>query len=193
MPEIDRRTALKAGAAVALAGPSTVSWPGMANAAPPSSAAQPTLVPVPDQRDGVVRLALPRGFPIARSSPPLLTPSRNGLLVPGRHDGMAAFPGPDGTISTVVTGDGVVFASRASLNASMGNFAGGPMPWDSSGPLGSDRGPGPDLPDGHFRPHAGAEFAGSTFSPDGYTQYVNLQASAGISIAIFGNWTQLGL
>jgi len=35
------------------------------------------------------------------------------------------------------------------------------------------------------------EFAGSTFSPDGKTLFVNIQASKGISFAIWGPWAAL--
>jgi hypothetical protein len=37
------------------------------------------------------------------------------------------------------------------------------------------------------------EFAGSTFSPDGDTLFVNIQASRGISFAIWGPWGRLGV
>jgi uncharacterized protein len=40
---------------------------------------------------------------------------------------------------------------------------------------------------------SGDEFAGSTFSPDGETLFVNIQASAGMSFAIWGNWTRIGV
>jgi hypothetical protein len=36
------------------------------------------------------------------------------------------------------------------------------------------------------------EFAGSTFSPDGHTLYVNIQASKGMSFAIWGPWDDYG-
>jgi secreted PhoX family phosphatase len=39
----------------------------------------------------------------------------------------------------------------------------------------------------------GDEFAGSTFSPDGSTLFVNIQSSTGMSIAIFGNWSSMGM
>ena len=42
-------------------------------------------------------------------------------------------------------------------------------------------------------PRFGEEFAGSTFSPDGSTLFVNIQASAGISFAIWGPWARLGV
>jgi secreted PhoX family phosphatase len=39
----------------------------------------------------------------------------------------------------------------------------------------------------------GDEFAGSTFSPDGRTLFVNIQASAGMSFAIWGDWKSIGV
>jgi secreted PhoX family phosphatase len=43
------------------------------------------------------------------------------------------------------------------------------------------------------RPRYDDEFAGSTFSPDGRTLYVNIQASAGMSFAIWGPWHTMGV
>lgn len=159
MTQIDRRTVLKAGAVAALAGPFAGFFAREANAAPPPW--QPELVDVPDLRDGVVRLQLPRGFSYRsfQHAGEQLSP---GVTIPGRHDGMAAFAGPNGasllvrnheilgsgspfatnpppydsgaiggTVNTLVTGEGVVLASRASLTGTMGNCAGGPMPWGS--------------------------------------------------------------
>jgi secreted PhoX family phosphatase len=37
------------------------------------------------------------------------------------------------------------------------------------------------------------EFAGSTFSPDGRTLYVNIQASEGLTFAIWGPWRSIGV
>jgi secreted PhoX family phosphatase len=37
------------------------------------------------------------------------------------------------------------------------------------------------------------EFAGATFSPDGHTLYVNIQASRAITFAIWGPWDRLGI
>ena len=37
------------------------------------------------------------------------------------------------------------------------------------------------------------EFAGSTFSPDGHTLFVNIQASRGMSFAIWGPWQRIGV
>lgn len=51
---------------------------------------------VPDLRDGVVRLELPAGFQY-RSFHPRGTVLADGSVLPGRHDGMAAFAGPNGT------------------------------------------------------------------------------------------------
>jgi secreted PhoX family phosphatase len=42
-------------------------------------------------------------------------------------------------------------------------------------------------------PRFGDEFAGSTFSPDGGTLFVNIQASRGISYAIWGPWERIGV
>ena len=43
----------------------------------------------------------------------------------------------------------------------------------------------------HRRTHrSGDEFAGATFSPDGHTLFVNIQASAGMTFAIWGPWTR---
>ncbi|MBW3665435.1 MAG: PhoX family protein [Actinobacteria bacterium] len=45
-------------------------------------------------------------------------------------------------------------------------------------------------------PHAkryGEEFAGATFSPDGHTLFVNIQASSGVTFAIWGPWAAIGV
>jgi secreted PhoX family phosphatase len=42
-------------------------------------------------------------------------------------------------------------------------------------------------------PRFGEEFAGATFSPDGHTLFVNIQASQGISFAIWGPWGRIGV
>ncbi|MFC7501163.1 alkaline phosphatase PhoX, partial [Nocardioides sp. GCM10030258] len=39
----------------------------------------------------------------------------------------------------------------------------------------------------------GDEFAGSTFSPDGSTLFVNIQASRGLTFAIWGPWSKIGV
>jgi secreted PhoX family phosphatase len=42
-------------------------------------------------------------------------------------------------------------------------------------------------------PRFGDEFAGSTFSPDGHTLFVNIQASRGMTFAIWGPWHRIGV
>ena len=42
-------------------------------------------------------------------------------------------------------------------------------------------------------PRFGDEFAGSTFSPNGETLYVNIQASRGMTFAIWGPWHKMGV
>lgn len=42
-------------------------------------------------------------------------------------------------------------------------------------------------------PRFNDEFAGSTFSPDGKTLFVNIQASAGMTFAIWGPWRAIGV
>ncbi len=37
------------------------------------------------------------------------------------------------------------------------------------------------------------EFAGSTFSPDGSTLFVNIQSSTGLTLAIWGPWGRIGV
>jgi secreted PhoX family phosphatase len=37
------------------------------------------------------------------------------------------------------------------------------------------------------------EFAGTTFSPDGRTLFVNIQASRGMTFAIWGPWRTIGV
>jgi uncharacterized protein len=69
------------------------------------------LEPVADLRDGIVRLHLPRGFhyrsfhdtdtllpalPAPQVQPPLILD--DGTVLPGRHDGMGAFPSSNGNV-----------------------------------------------------------------------------------------------
>jgi secreted PhoX family phosphatase len=42
-------------------------------------------------------------------------------------------------------------------------------------------------------PRFGDEFAGSTFSPGGHTLFVNIQASRGMTFAIWGPWKKIGV
>jgi hypothetical protein len=42
-------------------------------------------------------------------------------------------------------------------------------------------------------PRFAEEFAGATFSPDGETLFVNIQAAQGVTFAIWGPWGRLGV
>jgi uncharacterized protein len=42
-------------------------------------------------------------------------------------------------------------------------------------------------------PRFNDEFAGSTFSPDSHTLFVNIQASRGMNLAIWGPWARIGV
>ncbi|HEX6568676.1 MAG TPA: alkaline phosphatase PhoX [Acidimicrobiales bacterium] len=98
---IDRRTFLAGSAAVA--GGAALAGPFAGFVAGPVAAAAPVeLGPVPDLRDGAVRLWLPEGFQY-RSFHDTEQPVTldDGTNLPGRHDGMAAFPGPDGNVLLV--------------------------------------------------------------------------------------------
>lgn len=94
---LDRRTLLKTTAAAPLAaGP----FAGLLTT-PAEGRRRPRperLVPVPDDRDGAVRLHLPRGFSYRSfhdtESPVVLD---DGTRLPGRHDGMGAFKGKRGS------------------------------------------------------------------------------------------------
>ena len=93
---VERRTVLKTAAAASAAGP----FAGLV-AAPATAATNPRqvpLVPVPDARDGAVRLHVPKGFRYRSFHDTEATVRlTDGTVLPGRHDGMGAFPGPDGT------------------------------------------------------------------------------------------------
>jgi secreted PhoX family phosphatase len=118
MTELDRRSFLKTSAAVA-AGTAVAGGPFAGYLAGPAVAgagrdSQNVLRDVPDQLDGVVRLALPDGFqyrsfqrsrrpstPPAAPAPPNVVLD-DGSFLPGRHDGMAAFAGPGPDLVTLV-------------------------------------------------------------------------------------------
>jgi uncharacterized protein len=98
MTQIDRRTFLRGSAATAgtvvLGGPFQGFAARAANAAS-LAAPLPSLGPVKDHRDRVVRLWLPRGFQYRSfhdTETPVILP--DGTDLPGRHDGMSSFPGP---------------------------------------------------------------------------------------------------
>jgi uncharacterized protein len=103
---IDRRRFLTGSAATAggltvgagvLGGPFAGFLAGRAAAAP-----QPTLGPIPDERDGVVRLWLPPGFAYRSFHDTEQTVTLDdGTVLPGRHDGMAAFRGGHGNVVLV--------------------------------------------------------------------------------------------
>ena len=100
MVTIDRRrfltgsAAAAGGAVLAGAGP----FAGFV-AGPVAAAPQPVLGPVPDDRDGIVRLWLPAGFTYRSFHDTEQTVTLDdGTILPGRHDGMAAFRAPGGNV-----------------------------------------------------------------------------------------------
>ena len=125
--DIDRRTALKSGAVAALAGgpfAGFVALPADAAVRPPRNV---KLFPVPDERDGKVRLHLPEGFhyrsfhdtDTADESPVILD---DGTVLPGRHDGMGAFDG---------SGETVILVRNHEVNGPVGAF-GPDTPYDEA-------------------------------------------------------------
>jgi secreted PhoX family phosphatase len=100
MTRIDRRTFLTGTAAAggaALAGP----FAGFV-AGPVAAAPNPTLGPIPDMRDGQVRLWLPSGFEYRSfHDTEQEVVLDDGTVLPGRHDGMAAFRGNRGSVLLV--------------------------------------------------------------------------------------------
>jgi hypothetical protein len=98
---LDRRSVLKSTAAAAVAaGPFAGLVAAPAEARRPPNAAN--LVPIEDLRDNAVRLHLPRGFSYRSfhdtEFPVVLD---DGTSLPGRHDGMGAFRGPNGNVILV--------------------------------------------------------------------------------------------
>ena len=107
MGQIDRRSFLTraGGAAVGgtlLSGPFAGFLAGPAGAGRGSPAFR-SLRDVADQRDGVVRLALPDGFAYRSfhdtSGPPIVLD--DGSTLSGRHDGMGSFAGPGGRTTLI--------------------------------------------------------------------------------------------
>jgi uncharacterized protein len=163
MAVLDRRTFLHRtalGAAAAMA--AALGQPRLITSAAASRPDFRELGPVPDLRDGVVRLWLPNGFKYrsfhdTESGPQLI--DGGATVLPGRHDGMAAFSAPDGNVWLVrnheinnpgpaigvgtpydpmargitttvrVTPFGEVLDSFTSLNGTQMNCAGGATPW----------------------------------------------------------------
>jgi secreted PhoX family phosphatase len=101
---IQRRTALKGGAAAVAAlagGPFQGLLTSAVTAARPM-APHRALRPIPDARDGVVRLHLPAGFSYRSFHDTEDTVVLDdGTTLPGRHDGMGAFRGPGGNVMLV--------------------------------------------------------------------------------------------
>ena len=100
---VERRTVLKGGAAAvaALAGGP---FQGLLNSPSGAAPAAPyrQLSPIPDERDGKVRLHLPKDFSYRSFHDTEFTVTLDdGTILPGRHDGMGAFPGPNGNILLV--------------------------------------------------------------------------------------------
>jgi len=162
MDVLDRRTFLYRSASAAAAFGAAL---GPLRLIGPAAAARRDfgeLGPVPDLRDGVVRLWLPRGFEYrsfhdTESGPQLI--DGGATVLPGRHDGMAAFAAPRGhvwlvrnheinnpgvamgvgapydsmaqgiTTTVLVTRFGEVLDAFTSLNGTQMNCAGGATPW----------------------------------------------------------------
>ncbi|MGH2591865.1 MAG: PhoX family protein [Actinomycetota bacterium] len=164
MRQVSRRAFLQG--AVATAGATVLGGPfqGFVARAAGAAPAAPggRLGPVEDLRDGKVRLWLPEGFQYRSFHDTEFTVTLDdGTTLPGRHDGMASFPGSDGNIWLVrnhevnapgapfgpgtpydsmaqggtttisVTPDGLVQEAFTSLNGTQMNCSGGPMPWGS--------------------------------------------------------------
>jgi secreted PhoX family phosphatase len=121
---VDRRSVLK-GAAAAVAGGALVGGPFAGFISGPALAGHGhggtgfrELRALPDERDGAVRLWLPEGFRYRSfhdtEDPVVLD---DGTVLPGRHDGMAAFRGRRGSIVLVrnheVNGPGTAFGDPA--------------------------------------------------------------------------------
>ena len=169
MTTFDRRRFLQGTAAVAagfsLAGPFEALRARTAAADPGdgrggnSTVGYGPLRPRRAENDGVTYLALPTGFTYYAFGH-VGSPMANGQPTPGAHDGMAAFPGPDGTVVLVRNheqSNGTPFSAAAydpgaaggtttivfdpddpanpvitpSLSGTIRNCAGGPTPWGS--------------------------------------------------------------
>jgi secreted PhoX family phosphatase len=165
MPQLDRRTFLRGSAAAAGAAVLGGPFQGFVARAANAASSQPSfrnLRPIPDLRDGAVRLWLPEGFEYRSfhdtEFPVVLD---DGTTLPGRHDGMGAFSGPNGNVFLVrnhelnnpgpffgpgtpydaqaqggtttveVTPQGEVVHAFTSLNGTQMNCSGGRMPWGS--------------------------------------------------------------
>lgn len=153
------QAALMSGAAITV--PLEALWrPAAAGRLAPDDLGYGPLQPVTDETTGLPLLQLPDGFRY-RSFGWTGDPLDSGTRTPGGHDGMAAFPGPDGTVVlmrnhelspgiafdsaiaydgeagggvttvTVNTATGLVMSARTSLAGTLRNCAGGATPWNS--------------------------------------------------------------
>lgn len=122
MAMLDRRSLLRSAAAGAVIGGPFAGFVARAASADTGRASANNLGPVPDARDGQVRLWLPEGFQY-RSFHDTETPVilDDGTKLPGRHDGMAAFAGPGDSVYLVrnheVNGPGAAFGPGAPYDA----------------------------------------------------------------------------
>ena len=101
---LERRTFIKGSAAVA--GGVAMAGPFAGLVAGPASALGPApfrgLRPIPDRRDGKVRLHLPEGFAYRSFHDTEQTVVLDDeTVLPGRHDGMGAFDGPGGAVTLI--------------------------------------------------------------------------------------------
>jgi len=133
MVDLQRRTVLRGAAAAAggtlLGGGPFAGFAARAAAHPGRPPVErPPLGPIPDERDGVVRLWLPPGFRY-RSFHDTEQPVTldDGTALPGRHDGMAAFRGRRGNY---------VLVRNHEINGTTGSFGPG-TPYDTAGPGGT--------------------------------------------------------
>ena len=106
--KVDRRGFLRFGAAAGAAlaaGPFqgfVASAAGASGGGGPN--ARPPLIPIPDLRDGVVRLWLPDGFSYRSFHDNATNPTFvDGTTLPGRHDGMTCVRRPRGAVTSCAT------------------------------------------------------------------------------------------
>ena len=124
---VDRRTVLKSGAAAAFAGGPFAGFVALPAEAAGHYPRNVKLSPVPDERDGKVRLHLPEGFRYRSfhdtdTSDGSKVVLDDGTELPGRHDGMGAFDG---------SGDTVILVRNHEVNGSPGAF-GPDTPYDEA-------------------------------------------------------------
>ena len=129
-----RRTLLKTGvAAAAVAGGPFAGFVNSASAAVFTADPTADLVPVPDERDGVVRLRLPEGFSYRSFHDTSVAGGvtlEDGTRLPGRHDGMGAFQTGDRSVTLV---------RNHEVSSSKGAFGPGSAPRYDSGLTSSAR------------------------------------------------------